>query len=191
MAKTGPDESLLSRLTNWLVGTGLFEQAWAAVSFGRMNWWWSEQLCLFTVGAWTTFLATEGASESHPNPCKWDDLISRDPTGTIHGIKYVAVYMILGQLVAISVASNLFYLALSLSPTRPQDSTKHGFATPTLWLSILASLLTVALSPFTDTKTSSPTYSLCMLSSSSHCCRPNLRGSAPPGSRSASSPSTQ
>ena len=27
MAKTGRDESLLSRLTNWLVGTGLFEQA--------------------------------------------------------------------------------------------------------------------------------------------------------------------
>jgi hypothetical protein len=63
-AKTGQDEDLLSRLTSWLVGTGLFEQAWAAVSFDRMNWWWSEQLCLFTVGAWTTFLATEGAS--HP-----------------------------------------------------------------------------------------------------------------------------
>ena len=64
--------------------------------------------------------------------------------------------MILGQLVAISVASNLFYLALSLSKTRPQDSTRHGFATPTLWLSILASLLTVALSPFTSTKTFLP-----------------------------------
>ena len=59
MAKTGQDESLLSRLTNSLVGTGLF---WAAVSFGRMAWWWSEKFYLFTVGAWTTFLAF------HPNP---------------------------------------------------------------------------------------------------------------------------
>ncbi|KAF9030009.1 hypothetical protein BDZ89DRAFT_1245906 [Hymenopellis radicata] len=49
-------EAPLDRLTDWLLNTTLFEQAWAAVSFGKMNWWWSEQLCLFTVGFWTAFL---------------------------------------------------------------------------------------------------------------------------------------
>lgn len=58
------------------------------------------------------------------------------------------MYMLLGQLVAISVASNLFYVAVCLSttpPTRPDRS-----ASPVLWLSIFLSLVTVSYSPFTD-----------------------------------------
>jgi hypothetical protein len=50
------------RLTNWLRGTELFEQAWKIVCAGPLNWWWSEQLCLFTVGAWTVFLSVQGQS---------------------------------------------------------------------------------------------------------------------------------
>jgi hypothetical protein len=64
--------------------------------------------------------------------------------------------MILGQVVAISVASNLFYFALSLSQTHPTSSAKSRFATPSLWLSILASLITVALSPHTTQQTFLP-----------------------------------
>lgn len=50
----------LSRLTAWLINSELFEQAWSIVCSGPMNWWWSEKLCLFTVGYWTIFLSTEG-----------------------------------------------------------------------------------------------------------------------------------
>jgi hypothetical protein len=50
----------LERLTDWLKGTELFEQAWKIVCAGPVNWWWSEQLCLFTVGAWTVFLSAQG-----------------------------------------------------------------------------------------------------------------------------------
>ena len=52
----------LTRLIAWLMNSELFEQAWATVCSGPMNWWWSEKLCLFTVGYWTVFLATEGMS---------------------------------------------------------------------------------------------------------------------------------
>ena len=48
------------RLTNWLRGTELFEQSWSIVCAGPLNWWWSEQLCLFSVGAWTIFLSAQG-----------------------------------------------------------------------------------------------------------------------------------
>jgi hypothetical protein len=48
------------RLTNWLRGTELFEQSWSIVCAGPLNWWWSEQLCLFAVGAWTIFLSAQG-----------------------------------------------------------------------------------------------------------------------------------
>ena len=67
---------MLPRITDWLINTTLFEEAWGAVSFGRMNWWWSEQLCLFTVGAWTVFLYTEGALT---HVCS---LLLMDPLGT-------------------------------------------------------------------------------------------------------------
>ena len=53
--------STLVRMANWLNDTALFEQAWTIVCDGPLRWWWSEQLCLFTVGFWTVFLLTTGA----------------------------------------------------------------------------------------------------------------------------------
>ena len=52
--------ALLPRITSWLINTDLFEQAWATVCTGAFNWWWSEQLCIFTVGFWTVFLYIKG-----------------------------------------------------------------------------------------------------------------------------------
>lgn len=121
------DQPLIDRISNWLANTRLFEQAWYAVCFPtNANWWWSEQLCLFTVGSWTLFLAAQGET---------------------HKIKHVWAYMLLGQLVAISVASNLFYAALALAP-RQQESLRY--ASPTLWLSALLSLASVAALPLTS-----------------------------------------
>jgi hypothetical protein len=40
----------------------MFEQAWKIVCEGPLRWWWSEQLCLFTAGAWTVFLFAQGWS---------------------------------------------------------------------------------------------------------------------------------
>ncbi|TFK33760.1 hypothetical protein BDQ12DRAFT_657621 [Crucibulum laeve] len=126
----------LERVSNWLVDTSLFEEAWAAVCFGRVNWWWSEQLCLFTVGGWTVFLATEGRRSR---------------------VKHLWAYMLLGQVVAISVASNLFYLALVLSrPSSPSASSTPTLARPKLWISVLISLATIAASPFTSERTFLP-----------------------------------
>ncbi|KAF7377817.1 hypothetical protein MSAN_00205200 [Mycena sanguinolenta] len=127
---------LIERMSKWLLDTSLFEQAWASVCFGKVNWWWSQQLCLYTVGAWTIFLAT---------------------TGRRHQVKIVWAYMVLGQLVAISVASNLFYLALVLAgPPRPSTRPSNQWAPLSLWVPVLVSLATVARSPFTDEHTFLP-----------------------------------
>ncbi|KDQ51370.1 hypothetical protein JAAARDRAFT_41220 [Jaapia argillacea MUCL 33604] len=128
------DPRVLYRITDWLLNTGLFEEAWALVCNGPMNWWWSEQLCLFTVGAWTIFIAIEGHK---------------------YGVKHVWAYMLLGQVVAISVASNLFYLALlgAMQGRRPLHSPR---ASPLLWISVLLSLATVGMSPYTSDKTFLP-----------------------------------
>lgn len=67
--------------------------------------------------------------------------------------------MLLGQIVAISVASNLFYLALVLS--EPSVSSRRNLSlkktvSVRLVVSVLLSLSTVALSPFTSPKTFLP-----------------------------------
>jgi len=111
------------RVGNWLRSTALFEQAWAIVCDAPLKWWWSEQLCLFTVGFWTAFLLTKGR-EYH--------------------VKHVWAYMLFGQLVAISVAINLFFLAL---PPAAERKPAKRTVPPLLWLSVLASLTAVYLVP--------------------------------------------
>ncbi|KAH9974509.1 hypothetical protein BJV74DRAFT_953770 [Russula compacta] len=128
------------RVSSWLRDTALFEQAWTIVCDGPLRWWWSEQLCLFTVGFWTIFLLTKGRE---------------------YNVKHVWAYMLLGQLVAISVAANLFFLALPPAAAATAENSKkpaeRGAAAvsakrtrtvpPVLWLSVLASLATVFLVP--------------------------------------------
>jgi hypothetical protein len=53
-------QNLLTQIASWLSDVGLFKQAWSLVCFGPLNWWLSEQLCLFTARVWTVFVATEG-----------------------------------------------------------------------------------------------------------------------------------
>ncbi|KAI0246570.1 hypothetical protein BJV78DRAFT_1253576 [Lactifluus subvellereus] len=117
--RSSPGSSAASKLN-----TALFEQAWTIVCDEPLRWWWSEQLCLFTVGFWTVFLLTKGRE---------------------HGVKHVWAYMLFGQLVAISVATNLFFLALP--PPTKMKPRATATVPPILWLSVLASLVTVFLVP--------------------------------------------
>src|SRR6266404_2523969 len=99
----------LVRVANWLRDTALFEQAWTIVCDGPLRWWWSEQLCLFTVGFWTVFLLTTGSYTPFANLWLF---CNRLRLGGERRVRHVWAYMLFGQLVAISVASNLFFLAL-------------------------------------------------------------------------------
>jgi len=73
-------------------------------------------------------------------------------------IKHLWAYMLLGQVVAISVASNLFYMAICLSapPSRSEKSNSPFLAPLALWLSIILSLITVGISPLTSERTFLP-----------------------------------
>ncbi|KAF3006766.1 hypothetical protein E8E13_010082 [Curvularia kusanoi] len=85
----------------WLKETSLFREAWASVVIGHNRYWWSHQIFYFA-------LALGLHSE-------WK--------GTRRGITYTWTFMLLGQIVAISFATNLYFLAMLLSPTQPKDST--------------------------------------------------------------------
>lgn len=134
-------KSVLDRVTQWLMGTDLFEQAWRRVCQAPQNWWWSEQLCILTVGVWTTFLFTQGSRQRVP---------------------LVWAYMLLGQVVAISVACNLFFVAIVLHEepndasskraSKPSSSTERTssrtLVPPRVYVPILLSHLTILLAPF-------------------------------------------
>ncbi|KAK7049942.1 hypothetical protein VNI00_005372 [Paramarasmius palmivorus] len=127
--------TLLKRMTAWLQNTYLFEEAWWAASTGKPNWWWSEQICVYTAGAWTVFLFEQGQR---------------------YKIRHLWAYMVLGQSVAITVSSNLFYLALLLAGWQFGPTKRAHDAPPVLWVSVLLSMITVANSPYTDAKSFLP-----------------------------------
>lgn len=84
-----------------------------------------------------------------------------DFIGRYHSVKRVWAYMVLGQLVAISVATNLFFLALTLTSTQGYSLERHptGYLTRVpfaLAFCVFISLATVVLSPFTSEQTFLP-----------------------------------
>lgn len=83
------------RWSQWLYNTSLFEESWLLVVSNEANWWWSLEVCLYTVGPWTVFLHTQRRRS---------------------GIPHLWTYMLIGQTVAISFAACLFNLALALRP---------------------------------------------------------------------------
>lgn len=87
--------SHLQRCTLWLSSTSLFLEAWNKVVDNEANYWWSLEVCLFAVGAWTIFLQTQRRRL---------------------GVPQLWAYMLLGQTVAISFAACLFNVALALRP---------------------------------------------------------------------------
>ena len=80
----------------WLRATSLFSQAWLRVVSDPMGWWWSAEICLFTTGVWAYFLRQRGARKEVPS---------------------VWMFMLLGQMCAISFSQNLFHLALLFAPS--------------------------------------------------------------------------
>ncbi|KAJ7715528.1 hypothetical protein B0H16DRAFT_1805173 [Mycena metata] len=139
----------VERMSQWLLNTSLFKQAWAHVCFSKANWWWSQQLCLFTVGVDNIPLRQRSVI-LRLGPL-FVELSSR---------RHIWAYMLLRQFVVISVTSNLFYLALVLAPRPPSPSSSHGMsslpAPVALWLPVLLSLGTVATSPFTSKRSFLP-----------------------------------
>ncbi|GJE91424.1 hypothetical protein PsYK624_075740 [Phanerochaete sordida] len=90
---TSEKEFFHTRVADWLLNTSLFEQAWKNICFGSAwSWWWNQQLCLYTAGAWTVFLTVEGNR---------------------YNIKHLWAYMLLGQMLTISVGANLFFYAVA------------------------------------------------------------------------------
>lgn len=83
------------RWSQWLYNTSLFKEAWLLVVSNDANWWWSLEVCLYTVGPWVIFLHTQRRRS---------------------GVPHLWLYMLLGSTVAISVSASLFNLALALRP---------------------------------------------------------------------------
>ncbi|KAF2036730.1 hypothetical protein EK21DRAFT_52058 [Setomelanomma holmii] len=81
----------------WLRETSLFREAWETVVVGNTRYWWSHQIFFFALGLG----------------------LYLEQKGVRRGIKHTWAFMLLGQIVAISFATNLFLVTLLLSPSPP------------------------------------------------------------------------
>lgn len=116
----------LNTISLWLKNTSLFDSAWRQVSLGVWQWLWSHQLCSLTVTVWTPILAIEGTRRKIP---------------------YVWVYMLLGQVVAISVAASLFFATILVYKPIVNREPSNGLI-KSLFFSTVGGAATVILSPF-------------------------------------------
>jgi hypothetical protein len=81
-------------LSRWLTDTPIYLDAAEIVAEKARRYWWGNQRALATV-AWSMLLAIEGRRRKVP---------------------FLWAYMLLAQLVSLSFAQNLFYIALLLAP---------------------------------------------------------------------------
>ncbi|KAJ4295351.1 hypothetical protein N0V90_007363 [Kalmusia sp. IMI 367209] len=88
----------------WLKETSLFREAWETVIVGNSRYWWSHQIFFFACGLG----------------------LSLEERGVRRGIRYTWAFMLLGQIVAISFATNLYLLTLLLSPPPPPPPSSTG-----------------------------------------------------------------
>ncbi|KAF2130391.1 hypothetical protein P153DRAFT_422310 [Dothidotthia symphoricarpi CBS 119687] len=97
----------------WLRETSLFREAWETVIVGETRYWWSHQIFFFALGLG----------------------LYLEQKGVRRGITYTWAFMLLGQIVAISVATNLFLLTVLLSPPLPPASPSTTTTRSPKWLS--------------------------------------------------------
>ncbi|EON68882.1 hypothetical protein W97_08140 [Coniosporium apollinis CBS 100218] len=118
----------------WLKDTQLFKEAWGTAVATPARFWWTQQIFFFTA-VWSVFLGQEGHRRSIP---------------------HLWAFMLLGQVAAVSFASNLFFLAVSLGPIRQAQVPESAAAKPLTWtpplilhaLSLGITLISVASIPY-------------------------------------------
>lgn len=149
---------LVSRLELWLQNTKLFREAWETVIETPARFWWSGQIFLWTTG-WSLFLGVMGMFFAS---LQVHTYLQPSSTARRYRVPHVWTYMLLGQIVAISFALNLFFATIlvsralqSVSDSSDADDDnedqRHAIAwTPPLSLEVLpvaVSLLSTALVP--------------------------------------------
>jgi hypothetical protein len=90
------------QITRWLNDTNFYQDLFEIVAEKSRRFWWGQQLSLSTI-SWSMLLAIEGQRRRIPH--LWS-------------------FMLLSQLVGLSFAQNLFYVALLLTPVPLPDNVK-------------------------------------------------------------------
>ncbi|KAH6673961.1 hypothetical protein F5X68DRAFT_41017 [Plectosphaerella plurivora] len=130
-----PDTLHLGR---WLRDTTLFKQAWASTLETAPRSWWSLQIFGFC-GVWSVKLACQARNRRIPH--MW-------------------LFMLLGQVVAISFASNLFFLAVLLHdvvPAKQPQSPPSLIKSASLWYDVLLAI-NIALSTMVPAQFGKPGF---------------------------------
>lgn len=98
----GARHSRRLQLVNWLNDVSWYQDGWEVVAEKSRRHWWGQQVDL-AANAWGMFLAIEGRRRKIP---------------------HLWAFMLLSQLVSLSYAQNLFYVALLLTPVPLPDNVR-------------------------------------------------------------------
>ncbi|KAJ5081494.1 hypothetical protein NUU61_009758 [Penicillium alfredii] len=116
----GPSLAWISKVELWLQHTKLFREAWETVIETPARFWWSGQIFLWTTG-WSVFLGTMGMVLVSLILWSMACISHFSFAARRYRIPNPWIYMLLGQIVAISFAQNLFLATILVS--RQQSST--------------------------------------------------------------------
>ncbi|KAF2493289.1 hypothetical protein BU16DRAFT_619630 [Lophium mytilinum] len=119
----------------WLKDTKLFKEAWGTALETPERFWWTQQIFFFT-SIWSVFQGQQGFSRRIP---------------------HLWAYMLLGQVVAISFATNLFFVAVSLNPVStgggsPRNRERWTPPLSVLLIPLLATFVSTGLIPSSVSK---------------------------------------
>jgi hypothetical protein len=148
------DEILANlQLGPWLNDTKLFKEAWGTALETPARFWWTQQIFFFT-SIWSVFLGQQGTALPYFRARKGNE--TNHDLGFARHIPHLWAYMLLGQVVAISFATNLFFLGTSLSPVSSSTSLRiqerWTLSTATLLIPLLATFISTGLIPSSVTK---------------------------------------
>jgi hypothetical protein len=146
-------------LGDWRRDTKLFEQAWGSACESPQRYWWTQQIFLFTT-IWSLFVGVEGMYFHLLELCftsvmVLDEMLTQSTyVGRRRNIPHLWTFMLLGQIVAISFASNMFFIAVLCSSPSVLASRKPNGAARSdrlseciLWLALFITLSCVYLVP--------------------------------------------
>ncbi|KAF2642592.1 hypothetical protein P280DRAFT_269030 [Massarina eburnea CBS 473.64] len=103
----------------WLKETSLFKEAWETAVVGNARYWWTNQIFFFACGL--------GLSLEQRGKMPLENVALRLTTlGIRRGIKHTWAFMLLGQVCSVSFATNLYLIALLVSPPPPPSPSSVG-----------------------------------------------------------------
>ena len=139
----GGSQGVKIQVWQWLTSSTLFQDFAQSICGNGARFWWTQQALLMTMG-WSVFMSFEGQQTTTNDQSEILIIIGRK-----RNIKHLWYYAFISQILPLSFAQNLFFLAMLLMPIKNPNQ-KIWTPTPVIQLLPLATyFIFIFTIPFT------------------------------------------